>query len=69
MTNEVDKEALKIVLEKLDNLELELFRLRAMLVPEDDATCEEKKEIADAEREIGKGSTVTVEELIKELGC
>ena len=69
MTVAVDEQELKLVLEKLDTVKLELLRLRAMLLPEEEATDEEKKEIAEAEQEIEKGSTVTLEEFIKELGC
>ena len=69
MTVAVDEHELKLVLEKLDTVKLELLRLRAMLLPEEEATDEEKKEIAEAEQEIEKGSTVTLEEFIKDLGC
>ena len=69
MTITVDEKELKLVLEKLDTVKLELLRLRAMLVPEEEATDEEKKEILDAKKEIEKGSTITLEEFIKELGC
>ena len=69
MTLAVDEKELKLVLEKLDTVKLELLRLRAMLLPEEEATDEEKKEIAEAEQEIEKGSTVTLEEFIKDLGC
>lgn len=69
MTVAVDEQELKLVLEKLDTVKLELLRLRAMLLPEEEATDEEKKEIAEAEQEIEKGSTVTLDEFIKELGC
>jgi hypothetical protein len=69
MTVAVDEQELKLVLEKLDTVKLELLRLRAMLLPEEEATDEEKKEIAEAEKEIEKGSTIILEEFIKELGC
>ena len=69
MTLQVDEKELKLVLEKLDIVKLELLRLRAMLVPQDEATDEEKKEILEAEKEIEKGSSIKLEEFIKELGC
>jgi hypothetical protein len=66
---QVDEKELKLVLEKLDTVKLELLRLRAMFVPQDEATEEEKKEILEAEKEIEKGSSIKLEEFIKELGC
>ena len=65
---QVDEKKLKLVLEKLDTVKLELLRLRAMLVPQDEATNEEKKEILEAEKEIEKGSSIKLEEFNKELG-
>ena len=53
---QVDEKELKLVLEKLDTVKLELLRLRAMFVPQDEATDEEKQEILEAEKEIEKGS-------------
>jgi hypothetical protein len=64
---QVDEKELKPVLEKLDIVKLELLRLRAMLVPQDEATDEEKKEILEAEKEIEKGSSIKLEEFNKEL--
>ncbi len=69
MTVTVDKKELKLVLEKLDRVKLELLRLRAMLLPEEEATAEEKKELEEAKREIAKGSRVSLEDLLKEIGC
>jgi hypothetical protein len=48
----VSKNELKMVLDKLDSVELEILRLRAMLLPEEEATAEEKKEIKQAKKEI-----------------
>ena len=67
VTITVNKNELKLVLDKLDNVKLELLRLRAMLLPEEEASEEEKKEIGSARKEIGKGSTVNLDELVKEL--
>ena len=69
MTVEIDEDELKMVLERLDTVKLELLRLRAMLLPEEEATDEEKKEIVEAKKEIEKGSKVKLEEFIKDLGC
>ena len=50
MTVAIDEDELTLVLERLDTVKLELLRLRAMLLPEEEATDEEKKEIVEAKR-------------------
>jgi len=69
MTVTIDENELKMVLNKLDSVHLELLRLRAMLLPEEEPTAEEKKEIKVAKDELEKGSKITLEEFIKNLGC
>ena len=69
MTVTVNKNELKLVLEKLDTVKLELLRLRALLLPEEEATEEEKKELEEAKKEIVKGSKTNLENFIKEIGC
>jgi len=64
----VTKNELKQVLNKLDTVRLELLRLRAMLLPEEEINEEEKKQLKKARKEIAKGSGVNLEDLIKELG-
>jgi len=64
----VTKNELKLVLNKLDTVRLELLRLRAMLLPEEEATEEEKKELKKARKEIEESSGINLEALIKELG-
>ena len=64
----VTESQLKLVLEKLDAVKLELLRLRALLLPEEELTEKEKKELEEAKKEIAGGSTTTLEKLIKELG-
>lgn len=63
----VSKNELKQVLDKLDDVKLELLRLRAMLLPEEEASQEEKKEIEAARKEIAKGSKVDLAEFVKDL--
>lgn len=63
----VDKDELQLVLDKLDTVKLELLRLRALLLPEEEATDEEKKELEKARKEIAEGSRIKLEDLIKEL--
>ena len=60
---------LKLVLEKLDTVKLEILRLRAMLMPEEEATDEEKKQLNQAKKEMEKGQKTKFEDLVKELGC
>ena len=69
MTLTVNNDELKIVLDKLDTVKLELLRLRAMLLPEEEATEQEKKEIKKAKQELSKGSKIDLKEFIDELGC
>lgn len=57
----VNKNELKLVLDKLDNVKLELLRLRAMLLPEEEASEEEKKEIEAARKEIAKDSKTNLD--------
>ena len=59
---------LRLVLEKLDAVRLELLRLRAMLLPEEELSEEERRELEDARREIKEGKYIDLEDLIKELG-
>jgi hypothetical protein len=69
VTVTVDESELKLVLEKLDTVKNELLRLIAMLLPEEEATDEEKDAISKAKKEIEKGSKSSLDEYIKELGC
>jgi hypothetical protein len=67
VTVTVNKTELKLVLDKLDTVKLELLRLRAMLLPEEEVSAEEKREIEAARKEIAKGSKVKLDDLVKEL--
>jgi hypothetical protein len=58
----------KLVLHKLDAVKLELLRLRSILLPEEQLTEKEKKELEQARKEMAEGKSTTLEELIKELG-
>ena len=64
----VTKNELRLLLEKLDTVRLELLRLRAMLLLEEEASEEEKKELEKARKEITEGTGVNLEDLVKELG-
>jgi len=64
----VTEEQLKLVLDKLDLIRIELLKLRAILLPEEELSEEEKKELAEAKREIGEGLSISLEDLIKGTG-
>ena len=64
----VTESQLNQVLNRLDLVRLEILRLRAMLLPEEELTGEEAKELEAARKEITEGSGVTLEDLMKELG-
>ncbi|MDE1871756.1 MAG: hypothetical protein KGI06_05980 [Candidatus Micrarchaeota archaeon] len=61
-------EELKLVLDKLDDLEMELLRLRAQLLPKEKMSKKMKKAMEEAEREIKLGNYITGGQLIKKLG-
>jgi hypothetical protein len=63
----VTKTEIRKVITKLDDVQLELLRLRAALLPEERATARERKLIAQGRREIGKGQYVTLAQLRKEF--
>lgn len=67
MSVTISKNELKQVLNKLDSLRLELLRLRAALLPEEEISEKEKKELEKARKEIAKGSGINLDKLIKEL--
>jgi len=67
MSVSFNEEPLKVVLDKLDLIRIELCKLRAMLLPEEELSEEEKKELADARREIAEGVSVSLEDLIEEF--
>ena len=64
----VTESQLNLVLNRLDLIRLEILRLRAMLLPEEELTGEEAKELEEARKKIAEGSGVTLEDLMKELG-
>ena len=64
----VTESQLRLVLDKLDTVRLELLRLRAMLLPEEELSEKEKKELEEARKEIAGGSDVNLDDLIEELG-
>jgi hypothetical protein len=63
----VNNAEVKLVLEKLDSVQLELQRLRALLLPEEEVSEEEKKKINAARKEIAKDQKISLDALLKEL--
>ena len=63
----VNNAEVKLVLEKLDSVQLELLRLRAMLLPEEEESEEEKRKLDVARKEIAKGQKISLDALLKEL--
>ncbi len=67
MTVIVSNADVKMVIEKLDSVKLELLRLRALLLPEEEVPDEEKKKLDAARKEIAKGQKISLDALLKEL--
>jgi hypothetical protein len=65
----VTKTELRKVITKLDDVKIELLRLRAALLPEERLTARERKEIRQGRLEVEKGRYVTLGQLRKELGA
>lgn len=65
----VTKTELRKVITKLDDVKIELLRLRADLLPEERVTAKERKPIRQGRLEIKKGRYVTLSQLRKELGA
>ncbi len=63
----VTKTELRKVITKLDDVKLELLRLRAALLPEERLTVRERKLVELGRREIEKGRYVTLGQLRKGL--
>ena len=64
----VTETELRKVITKLDDVRIELLRLRAQLLPEERTTRDERQKIGQALKEIERGQSVTLEQLRKELG-
>jgi len=64
----VSKNQLKLVLNKLEEVKLELLRLRAMLLPEEELSGGKMGKLEEARKEIREGRGINLEDLIKELG-
>ena len=67
MTVTINNAEVKLVLEKLNSVQLELLRLRALLLQEEEVSEEEKKKLDAARKEIAKGQKISLDALLKEL--
>ena len=67
MTVTVNNDEVKMVLQKLDSVQLELLRLRAMLLPEEEISGNKKKKLEAVRNEIAKDQKISLEALVKEL--
>ena len=64
----VTKAELRKVITKLDDVKIELLRLRADLLPEEQPTSSERRQIDLGRREVERGKFVTLAQLRKEVG-
>ncbi len=62
----VNNAEVKLVLEKLGSVQLELLRLRALLLPEEELSGEEKERLDVARKETAKGQKISLDVLLKE---
>ncbi len=65
LTVNQSKEQLETVSKKLDSIKLEILRLRASLLPEEELTAEEKKELRIAMKEFEEGKAAPFSKLKK----
>ena len=65
---EVTKTELRRVITKLDDVQVELLRLRAQLLPEERPTRGERRQIVHGRRQIRRGQSASLAQLRKELG-
>lgn len=63
----ITSEEAKLIMDKLDSIRLELLRLRAAILPEEELGEEEIRELEEAKKEVILGMYVKLEELLKEL--
>jgi hypothetical protein len=64
----VGEQQLNQVIDRLDQVKLELLRLRAILVPVEELTPEEREELELSREEVKRGKCVTLEDVLEELG-
>ncbi len=67
MSMAITKTEMKEVIKELDSVELQLFRLKTMLLPKAKMSRKKLEELRKAEAEIERGSWISGDELIKKL--
>ena len=64
MTVTMPEKDVSLIVDKLDQVRLEILRLRAALIPEEEPTSDERKAMEEARREIRGGATTALTELM-----
>jgi len=65
LTTRLTEEQLASVSKKLDSIRLDILRLRVSLLPEEDLTSEERKELKEALKEFDEGKSIPLSKLRK----
>jgi hypothetical protein len=68
MTMTASEQQITQVIDRLDMIKVELIRLRATLLPEEELTPEEKRELEKSRRDVEEGRCTSLEDLLDELG-
>ena len=68
MTSTENEQQITQVLHRLDLIKVELVRLRATLLPEEELTPEEKRELEKSRKDVEEGRCISLEDLLDELG-
>ena len=68
MTVAIPEKDVSLIVDKLDQVRLEILRLRAALIPEEEPTPDERKAMEEARKETGEGATTALTELLRDLG-
>lgn len=64
----LEKNQLRAVLARLDDVRMEILRLRAQLLAAEQPNAKERREINQARKEISRGRCVPLTKLLRELG-
>jgi hypothetical protein len=68
MTSTENEQQITQVIHRLDLIKVELVRLRATLLPEEELTPEEKRELEKSRKDVEEGRCISLEDLLDELG-
>jgi len=60
MTITMPEKDISLIVDKLDQVRLEILRLRAALIPEEEPTPDERKALEEAQREIREGAAAAL---------